>query len=220
MGIDPVTHAPRLDFLDLQSIISSSLCNQSILNMSNFLGTQALMNPQLLKLATAILSLKHQNQVTFPKYLQDQLCNSLLQDQVQPLQLNQYQAPLQEGLSSEMTNQLMQANVEAFGNSHENSIPSSLNDDFVCQLQNNMYCSSNPTVPDLPESSNFQSLYNSNIQNFSFDQSVVSTSISSPTPLNSSSTFIHSSTEDERDSYCSNLLKFEIPESFDMDGFM
>jgi len=77
MGIDPVTHAPRLDFLDLQSIISSSLCNQSILNMSNFLGTQALMNPELLKLATAILSLKQQNQVPFPKHRQDQLCNSL-----------------------------------------------------------------------------------------------------------------------------------------------
>jgi myb proto-oncogene protein len=222
MGIDPVTHAPRLDLLDISSIISSSLCNPSLLNMSNFLGTQALMNPELLKLATAILSLKQQNQMPFSKDLQDQLCNSLLQDQVQqPLQHNQYQ----QGVSSGMiTNQLlMQANMETFANSQENSTPSSLNDGFVSQQpNNNMYCSSNPTVPhDLPENLNFQSLYNSN-QNFSFDQSVVSTPMSSPTPLNSPSTFINSSTEDERESYsyCSDLLMFEIPESLDLDEFM
>lgn len=178
------------------------------------------MNPELLKLASAILSLKQQNQMPFSKDLQDQLCNSLLQDQLQPLQqLNQYQ----QGFSSEMiTNQLlMQANMENLGNnSQEHSTPSSLNDGFVSQQPNNMYCSSNAMFPhDLPENSNFQSLYNSN-QNFSFDQSVVSTPMSSPTPLNSSSTFINSGTEDERESYCSDLLKFEIPESLDLDEFM
>ncbi|GLT54841.1 hypothetical protein SLA2020_280050 [Shorea laevis] len=206
MGIDPVTHSPRLDFLDLSSILSSSLCNNpSILNMSNFLGTQAaLMNPELLKLATAILSIKQQNQ--------DQVFNSLLQAN----QVNQFQTPvLQEGFSSDqmnITNQLlMQPNME-------NSMPSTINEDFLCQLPNDMYPT---TVPDLPESSNFQSLYDSNnIQNFSFDQSVVSTPISSPTPLNSSSTFINGSTEDERESYSSNLLKFEIPESLDLDEFI
>lgn len=224
MGIDPVTHAPRLDLLDLSSILSSTLCNQSILNMSNLLGTQALMNPELLRLATTILSLKQESQVPFPQNLQEnQLCNFLLQNQVQPLQPNQYQAPIQEGFSSE-SNQLMQANVEGFlskvatfGNSQENSIASNLNEDFFCQ-PNDTYCSSNPIAPDLAENSNFQSLYNS-YQNFSFD-SVVSTPKSSPTPLNSSSTFINSSTEDDRDSHCSNLLKFEIPESLDIDEFM
>ncbi|KAF3957026.1 hypothetical protein ACB098_06G104100 [Castanea mollissima] len=224
IGIDPVTHAPRLDLLDLSSILSSTLCNQSILNMSNLLGTQALMNPELLRLATTILSLKQESQVPFPQNLQEnQLCNFLLQNQVQPLQPNQYQAPIQEGFSSE-SNQLMQANVEGFlsevatfGNSQENSIASNLNEDFVCQ-PNYTYCSSNPIAPDLAENPNFQSLNNS-YQNFSFD-SAVSTPKSSPTPLNSSSTFINSSTEDDRDSHCSNLLKFEIPESLDIDAFM
>ncbi|XP_050248168.1 transcription factor MYB102-like [Quercus robur] len=226
MGIDPVTHAPRLDLLDLSSILSSTLCNQSILNMSNLLGTQALMNPELLRLATTILSLKQESQIPFPQNLQEnQLCNFLLQNQVQPLQPNQYQAPIQEGFSSEESNQLMQANVEGFlskvatfGNSQENSIASNLNEDFVCQ-PNYMYCGSNPIVPDLAENPNFQSLNNS-YQNFSSFDSVVSTPKSSPTPLNSSSTFINSSTEDERDSHCSNLLKFEIPESLDIDEFM
>ncbi|XP_041003243.1 transcription factor MYB74-like [Juglans microcarpa x Juglans regia] len=228
MGIDPVTHTPRLDLLDLSSILSSSLCNPSILNVSNLLGTQTLMNPDILKLATAILSLKQENQVPFTKNLQENnLFNYLMQNQVQPvLQPNdQYQTPLQEGFSSEMTNQLMQANVEwccsnvsTFGNSQENSIPTNLNEEFVCQ-PNYMYSSSNPTVPDIPESSNFQSPYNSN-QNFSFE-SVVSTPISSPTPLNSPSTFINGGAEDEKESYCSSaLFNFEIPDGLDMAEFM
>lgn len=226
MGIDPVTHAPRLDLLDLSSILNSSLCNQSILHMSSLLGTQALMNPELLKLATTILSLKQEIQVPFPKDLQDnQLCNPALQNQVQPLQPNQYQAPIQEGFSSEMINQLMQANVEGFyrkevalGDSQDNSTPTSLRENLVGQPKDT-YCSSNPTVADIPENSYFQPPFSSN-QNFNFE-SVVSTPISSPTPLNSSSsTFINSSTEDERESYCSNLFKFEIPESFDIDGLL
>ncbi|KAG6722451.1 hypothetical protein I3842_03G160500 [Carya illinoinensis] len=227
MGLDPVTHAPRLDILDLSSILSSSLSNPSFLNVSNLLGTQTLMNPDLLKLATAILSLKQENQVPFTKTLQENnLFNYLMQNQVQPVQPNnQYQTLLQEGFSSEiLTNQLMQANVEGccsnvstFGNSQENSIPTSLNEDFICQ-PNYMYCSSNPTVPDIPENSNFQSLYNSN-QNFSFE-SVVSTPISSPTPLNSPSTFIKGGAEDENESYCNSLFNFEIPESLDMSEFM
>ncbi|KAF5474585.1 hypothetical protein F2P56_006473 [Juglans regia] len=229
MGIDPVTHAPRLDLLDLSSILSSSVCNPTILNVSNLLaGSQPLVNPEMLKLAAAILSLKQENLIPIARNLQEnQIFDSLMQNQVQPLQLNQYQTPvLQQGLfSSEMSNQLVQANnleglcskVATFGNCSDNSIPSDLNEDFVCH-PNHGNCSSNPTVPDIQENSDFQSLYNSN-QNFSFE-SVLSTPISSPTPMNSSSTFINSSTEDEKESYCSNLFKFEIPEGLDFDEFM
>lgn len=227
MGIDPVTHAPRLDLLDLSSILSSSVCNPTILNVSNLLGSQPLVNPEMLKLAAAILSLKQENLVPLARNIQEnQIFNSLMQKQVQPLQPNQYQTPLQEGVfSSEMSNQLVQDNnleglcskVETYGNCSDNSIPSDLNEHFVCH-PNHGNCSSNPTVPEIQENSVFQSLYNSN-QNFSFS-SVVSTPISSPTPINSSSTFINSSTEDEKESYCSNLFKFEIPEGFDFDEFM
>ena len=59
MGIDPVTHSPRLDLLDLSSILSSQI------SMARFLGAQsqqqqehhqALVNPELIKLATSLMS--------------------------------------------------------------------------------------------------------------------------------------------------------------------
>ncbi|KAJ6706967.1 PROTEIN ODORANT1-LIKE [Salix viminalis] len=56
MGIDPVTHNPRLDLLDLSSILSSSLYNSSQMNISSMLGVQPLVNPGLLRLATSLLS--------------------------------------------------------------------------------------------------------------------------------------------------------------------
>ncbi|XVE49830.1 hypothetical protein DITRI_Ditri01bG0113500 [Diplodiscus trichospermus] len=255
-GIDPVTHAPRLDFLELSSILSSTLCNQSLLHVSNLLGTQALLNPELLRLANTLLSLKEENPEILLQFLQqNQICNSqqnLLpslpvnqlqasvqnasqQNLVPSLQPSQLQAPLQnastcttptipctsvlsqteptkatgEGFSSNMTN---------FGHSNSQEImtASTLNDAFVSQ-PNYLLCSTNPTVALVSENSNFQSPDGSH--NFSFD-SVRSTPMSSPTPLNSSSTFINSSsTDDERESF-SSLLKFEIPESLDINDFM
>lgn len=58
MGIDPVTHSPRLDLLDLSSILSSQM------NMARFLGAhsqqqqqQTLVNPdELIRLATSLMS--------------------------------------------------------------------------------------------------------------------------------------------------------------------
>lgn len=61
MGIDPVTHSPRLDLLDLSSI----MCNSSLYNttrpsssQTNMFGLQqqSLVNPELLKIATSLLS--------------------------------------------------------------------------------------------------------------------------------------------------------------------
>lgn len=61
MGIDPVTHSPRLDLLDLSSI----MCNSSLYTTSrpsssqvNMFGLQqqCLVNPELLKIATSLLS--------------------------------------------------------------------------------------------------------------------------------------------------------------------
>lgn len=62
MGIDPVTHSPRLDLLDLSSILSSSLYNSSsphdqMNNMTRLLGHPGhIVNPELLKLATSLMS--------------------------------------------------------------------------------------------------------------------------------------------------------------------
>ncbi|XP_022725989.1 transcription factor MYB41-like [Durio zibethinus] len=235
-GIDPVTHAPRLDFLDLSSILSSTLCNQSLLNVSNLLGTQALLNPELLRLAHTLLSLKQENPEILLQYLQQsQLCDSqqnLVPSQLQPSQL---QDPIQSASTCTTSTipctsvlsqtELMQAAGEGFSsnmtnfsypNFQENLTASTLINAFVSQ-PNYVHCSPNPTVPLVSENSNFQSLGGSH--NFSFD-SVRSTPISSPTPLNSSSTFINSSsTDDERESF-SSLLKFEIPESLDINDFL
>ncbi|OMP07278.1 hypothetical protein COLO4_07477 [Corchorus olitorius] len=122
---------------------------------------------------------------------------------------------------------LMQANGEGFSSSnmtnfnYPNPQETTLtnNNAFVSQ-PNYVHCVSNPTGPLLSETSNFQSLDGSSLQNLGFD-SVRSTPISSPTPLNSSSTFINgsSSTDDERESF-SSLLKFEIPESLDINDFI
>ncbi|XP_031249264.1 transcription factor MYB102-like [Pistacia vera] len=239
-GIDPVTHAPRLDLLDLSTLLRSTLCNSSLLNVSNLFGAQALLNPELLRLASTLLSLKQENPETVMQYLQqNQLCNiPQLQNQT-PItsQVNdQFQTHIPEVSNCTTSNaictsnfdqtQLMQANLEGLlsnltnlssQNFQENLIPSSLTETFVSE-PNHMFCSSNPTIPVTSEGSSFQSLNNGN-QNFSFD-SVMSTPLSSPTPLNSSSTYINSSPEDERESYCSSLLKFEIPESLDISDFL
>nr|ALU58319.1 MYB transcription factor [Mesembryanthemum crystallinum] len=67
MGIDPVTHSPRLDLLDLSSMFSNSPfynnCSPSsqMNNMSRLLGLQPLVNPELLKLATSLMSTQRQN---------------------------------------------------------------------------------------------------------------------------------------------------------------
>ncbi|XP_050204948.1 transcription factor MYB41 [Mercurialis annua] len=199
-GIDPVTHAPRLDHFDLSSILTSALCNPSLLNLSTLLATQPILNPQVLRLASTLQSLREENPDMFLQHLQDNhLLNGLLV---------QNQAPL---LS------------EAAANNHqfENATPSFFNQNQLVQshaqipsqenslMQQNYVYGSNmdPTVSDvLPdESLSFQPV-NNGYQNYSIE----STPMSSPAPLN----------EDERESYCSSLLKFEIPESLDLDYFL
>ncbi|KAK9225848.1 hypothetical protein WN943_010893 [Citrus x changshan-huyou] len=233
-GIDPVTHAPRLDLLDLSAILRSTLCGSSasLLNMSSLLGGsthQALLNPELLRLASTLLSLKQDNPEMLLQYLQQnqQLCNSQMQNQIPAMSnLNQFhQAPLSDQSPTCTTSaaactslpdqsQLTQADLDGLLSnltnfnsqnlSQENLIPPSFDENFASQpLPNQMYNRSS----------------NGN-QHFRFDSVMSSTPLSSPTPLNSSSTFINSSTEDERESYCSSLLKFEIPESLDINDFM
>lgn len=240
-GIDPVTHAPRLDLLDLSTLLRSTLYNSSsLLNVSNLLGTQALLNPELFRLVSTLLSLKQENPETLLQYLQqNQLCNSQMQNQIPTSHLNQFQTPVSCEAPTCTTStaacaplldqtQFTQDNLEALlsnltnfngQNSQENLIPSTLTESYLTQPPSQAYGGSNPSVPVPSESSSFQSLNNNGNQNFNFD-SVISTPLSSPTPLNSSSTYINGSTEDERESYCSSLLKFEIPESLDINDFM
>ncbi|XWS18290.1 hypothetical protein CRYUN_Cryun32bG0031000 [Craigia yunnanensis] len=243
MGIDPVTHSPRLDLLDLSSILSSSLYNQSQMNMSRLLGVQSFVNPELLRLATSLMSSQHANQNQNQNFLrqnveENQLCSFLVQNQHQPLmQSNHIAMQVQEipacislntacSIPFSKEAQLMNPNVDQFPSNltdlsdwQANAMPSNLTEDYVPLPPNYNYYGSDQIFMDpSSETSNFHS--NNSNQSFSF-ASVLSTPSSSPTPLNSNSTYINSSsTEDERESYCSNILKFEIPDILDVNEFI
>jgi myb proto-oncogene protein len=250
MGIDPVTHSPRLDLLDLSSILSSSLYNQSQMNISRFFGVQSF-NPELLRLATSIMSSQRdQNPNLLLQNLQEnnQLCNPQIQNQIPQLvevQLpNLLEDPIQENIPACTTlstpcvsfpreAQLVDSNVEQFPSNftdfsssncqlnewQSNGMASNFTDDdnYVPLPSYNYYGSDQTIMDPSSEASNFHS--NNSNQNFSF-ASVLSTPTSSPTPLNSNSTYINSSTEDERESYCSNMMKFEIQDIWDVNEFM
>ncbi|KAF9587474.1 hypothetical protein IFM89_003413 [Coptis chinensis] len=237
MGIDPVTHSPRLDLLDLSSVLNSTLCNSSQSNFSRLLGIQHVVNPEILRLATSLLSSQRANQECIRQnHQENQLYNSQVHDQfgVQPVQL---QPPSQENVTCTTPSihctpflddaQLMQANVEQFQTSptsfsYQNTEPIVWEqnaegiEDYAPQLDYGYF---NQSIVDLLNEN--QNIDSNDNQNFSVP-SVLSTPSSSPiTPLNSSSTYFNSSTEDERDSYCSNMLKFyEIPRTFNVNGYM
>ncbi|KAJ8427881.1 hypothetical protein Cgig2_008709 [Carnegiea gigantea] len=104
MGIDPVTHSPRLDLLDLSSILgNSSLYNttaSSQMNMPSLLGLQPMVNPDFLKLATSLLS-STQNPNPSSSLIQDLNLSAQIQSGLSPLvQTSQIQAPIQTPVPS------------------------------------------------------------------------------------------------------------------------
>ncbi|PHT43315.1 Transcription factor MYB39 [Capsicum baccatum] len=218
-GIDPVTHSPRLDLLDL-----SSLLNSTQFNLSSLLGLQALINPEVFRLATTLLAshnesspelllqkLQENNQMFSNSQLQNQEGSELLLQKLQQNQLLnaqvqnqpqffQYQNQIQEIPNFTTTQNVacsssLSQPMQLLGHVDE----SYLMNGQMLPPQNYGYCNS-----DASDNSTFQSLNNnSSNQNFSLDNSVLSTP-----------------TEDEKESYCSNLMKFEIPESLNFDDFM
>lgn len=194
MGLDPVTHAPRLDFLNLSTILGSAQ-----LNVANLLGLQNIVNPELVLRLASLLSSSHNQNL--------QVLN----------QSNLLQTPMQDMSSIINQAQLMDQNLVNYRNMDQN-IQTPLVQQNYGQYGNNDQATRNASEIVMPQMINGS-------QGFEFDSvlSNTNTPISSsvPTPLNSSSTFINgSSTEDERDSFCSNMFKFEIPESLNFDDFM
>ncbi|KAL2343937.1 hypothetical protein Fmac_005222 [Flemingia macrophylla] len=224
MGIDPVTHRPRLDLLDLSSILSPSLYGSTQMNIQRLLGTHTVVNPELLKLASSLFSSQqgeHQNMCA-QNNEENQLCDPQFQNQI-PHSASTMdippcftQSPLAE-LESNM-NPLYPSIFHDPGfqqhsqlsDWHCNGIDlSTLTESYVPQLPSNNYnaCLMNPPM------SEFSTYHSHN--SFSF-ASVLSTPSSSPTRLNSNSTYVYgcSGTEDETESYVSsNLLRFQIPMS-------
>ncbi|KAK7400469.1 hypothetical protein VNO78_11677 [Psophocarpus tetragonolobus] len=244
MGIDPVTHRPRLDLLDLSSILSSSLYGSTQMNIQRLLGTHTVLNPELLKLASSLFSSQQRDQLNMSvqNCEENQLCGSQIQNQMPHMVQSQDLAqdacettcstmnPPCASLSLPFTEaHLVESNMNPYqsilydsafeqhshlSDFHGNGIDPS----YVPQLPNYDYhgydyCT-NLVDPPMSESSTYNHSNNSN-QNFSF-ASVFSTPSSSPTPLNSNSTYVNGSnsvTEDETESYVSsNLLRFELPD--------
>lgn len=224
MGIDPVTHTPRIDLLDLSSILTAAaIQSHPLLSLSTLLNNQAAatLNPESLRLISTLLALKQEDHSN-PNN------NFLLQNQAQIQIQSQIQAQM-DSLS-----QLLQPNanssmpitnfVDSSNSSQENLnfLPSNFlsgDDDILVNQSNYIFCengSNNPSASNLPVQ-----ISNNSGKNFGVD-CIISTPKSSPTPLNSSSTYINnsSSNEDERDSYCSNFLQFEIPEGLDFSELM
>ncbi|ESQ38086.1 hypothetical protein EUTSA_v10029512mg [Eutrema salsugineum] len=179
MGIDPVTHTPRLDLLDISSILSSSLHNSSHhhhqhMNMSRLMMGDALVNPEIIKLASSLFSTSqhHQNQ-NHP--------NTHGNKTVNQNELNQYQT----GYNNMICNQELQSCFPIMDQFEEfqDLMPMKTVQDLIPSLLEPFYSDFASVLTTPPASS-------------------------SPTPLNSSSTtYINSSTcstEDEKESYCSN----------------
>ncbi|KAK7319595.1 hypothetical protein RJT34_04318 [Clitoria ternatea] len=240
MGIDPVTHSPRLDLLDLSSILNSSLYNSSPhINIQRLLGTQTLVNPKLLKLASSLFSSQQNGE-------ENQLCsNPEIQNQIIPQFVETQEAsgtpcstmnPSCVSLPFTQQAELVESNMNPYP-----SISSIFPDSAYSQLSDwhctNVIDSSSAVtetyVPDqLASYNNYHgsdyyqanfieppmsdsSTYHRN-QNFSLGSS-------SPTPLNSNSTYVNGScsTEDETESYVSsNLMRFEIPDMLGVNEFM
>ncbi|KAL3519630.1 hypothetical protein ACH5RR_017779 [Cinchona calisaya] len=248
MGIDPITHTPRLDLLDFSTILNSAnfynpSSSHDQINISRLLGVQPLINPELLRLATSLFSSQKKNQ------------DFSLQNDVQE-NLFYNTNPTCNNLSSTCTTlsttpscvtfpsdqeQLMQPNVDQFStenisdfissqscelNDWQNNgiLPPNFSEDYYVPEQNYY---GHQSIFDSTPSDHTTSTFDQSNNNFSF-QSVLSTPSSSPTPLhsNSTTTYINNSsstctTEDERESYCSNIMKFEIPSDFlDVNQFM
>ncbi|XP_050222559.1 transcription factor MYB102-like [Mercurialis annua] len=235
-GIDPVTHSPRLDLLDLSSILGSSFYNASQMNISRLMGVQSMVNPELLRLASSLISSHNQRENNSHNFVisqqngqENQL--SSLQVQNQFVQPNQFQEMPTTTTTSPYVNfcnetQIMDPNVDNYP-SNITDQNSQMNQDW----QNGLLGTSN-----LPEDylalQNYNNFYGSHHQtgiidpssetsNFGFT-SVLSTPSSSPAPLNSNSTYFNggSSTEDEREISYSSMLEYEIPEILDVSNFM
>lgn len=254
MGIDPVTHTPRFDVLQLASFLSSSLYNSPQFSYHN---SPQFNSSQLLSLLTTLLSCQSKNHDDVLHHNYQQSCNQfggncLLQNQnqtqtqcSQPMQLDSIQAfqpnqPLQSNPLN-MEPQLMKTKLEnqispiATSFSHQNTLPNLLHynngghtlDLPQAQSSSPMQCFSN--------SLKFNSIVNNHLENqilcnnegvMNFNLSSLLSSTpscsTSPSTLNSSSstTFVNGTTEDERDTYGSNMLMYNISNGLNDSGLL
>ncbi|KAE8647680.1 transcription factor MYB102 [Cucumis sativus] len=264
MGIDPVTHNPRLDLLDLSSILGSSFYNNNSPNsqMNNFsrlIGIHnSTVNPEVLRFANSFIASNNlsqnpnfllqnidQNQEQYSQMIISQL--QLQQQQQSHHQIDQSSAlpPLHEvsaGCSPSTTTSYGGEPPYYHSSGHQLLFPSSSNftTDFYsqnCQHPSDKMPSINNNLNGFNYSSleEFQSydLYGSHEEREreqeqkQFHEQIMeaspetSTLNSSPTPLNSNSTYFSTANgngtdQDDRESYCSQIFKFEFSDFLDV----
>lgn len=198
MGIDPVTHRPRLDLLELSSILNTPLHSTSWTgHLSSLSGVQNLVDPEILRLAASVMSPRLETDtqcLSDQRFQHNQHHQQLIQDQLQTAIHGV--PPCVPLWSDEASLRAMEHNVEEYR-------------DPSTGYGNGYYY-----VPEL----NHATL---NVSQENRISSVLSaTTSSSSMPGNSDSPCIigSGSPEDEKESYCSNLLNYEtIPDLLDMD---
>nr|POE60514.1 transcription factor myb39 [Quercus suber] len=202
MGIDPVTHTPRLDLLELTSYLQQNQLDQNLVQ-------NQLQSTQPVQLNT-INSSSQANQLQCP-----------VQD-IQPCATsNIISTPFSsESQFTQVKMEQLPPNLTNF--SYQNS-PTKLwqnNGEHPNDFAVSDY-SFDPVIDPQFENQILQSNNDESIPNFSFG-TLISTPSTSPTPLNSSSTttYANCSTEDERDSYCSNILLYDMPNSLNASGVL
>ncbi|KAG9139945.1 hypothetical protein Leryth_027085 [Lithospermum erythrorhizon] len=225
MGIDPVTHSPRLDLLDI-----SSLLNSAQLNLANLISLQTLINPEALRLLTTLLASNNVNE-TSP----ESLLNQKLQDNNHILSTMNAQMQNQPPFFQphhQMIQNMPQGQHVPMQNNNAPSASYPNNNIAMHETLEQFLMNSSSTDhniesgSDLSDNSVFQSLKNisnnnNSQQHFDFDSVFSTTPISSPGNLNQSSVFMNNiSAEEEKESYCCNLMKFEIPESLDFQSLL
>ena len=259
MGIDPVTHTPRLDVLQLSSILSSSLYNSPQVNYPGLYGMGSVANQsQLLSLLTTLISCQNRNNDALNHNLQQNQIGSspLLQNQSQPMHLNSSQAfqpnqpqvtvqknhqpcatsnnPLHvesQHMKTKLGHQISPiATTTPFG--HQNTLPNlwQYNGGHISNQQHGESSSAMQSFPSPKFNSIVNNLLenqilcnNEGVPNFNLSSLLSSTtSSSSRTTLNSSSstTFVNGTTEDERDTYGSNMLMYNISNGLNDSGLL
>ncbi|GER43148.1 myb domain protein 41 [Striga asiatica] len=192
-GIDPVTHAPRLDLLDLSSLLTSP---------------PALNLPSLLQLALSLVSQNESPPLVDPAHHHP---GPLLQPNWFENIIAAHQAHPSNLATFAFLNTL-QSGLPTMGPT--DSTGRIIHDNLTTRVANTNDDHSLPT-----DYSSFRLC-----DNLGFDGLFLSTSnMCSPTaPMNSgSAAFIDGGVEEyERESFCSSLLRFEIPEGLDFEEIM
>ncbi|KAL0353169.1 UNVERIFIED_CONTAM: Transcription factor [Sesamum angustifolium] len=206
MGIDPVTHSPRLDLLDLSTILNSSLYanSSSQISFSRLLGMQSLINPELLScLDTAPNSCTVSLSNHDPLMQYDDVQNLDAGFGSQNCQVNEWQ--LSDG-----------------------SMLSTLTDDYVPVANYGYYGSDHQSVMDPAPSSgsfNFQSVSNHAVIKCKFNLQSAARKTSNPTsPWYQPSEDPSSSVPDKTASSCHQIQTASISNGSDLEininGFM